>query len=161
MDKSRSASEKPSQLLNLTEPISHLMSRTPRRLPCTQAVMSLHTIWQQPHRPDPPDAAEYEPQSLTTYGVGLLTYQLWSPMSEVPCRTSTTRLLYSRKEAAYQLSISTRSLDYLIATREIAVRRNGKRILIPHGELVRYARADHYQPIRPQSAQPEAQAVAA
>jgi hypothetical protein len=77
---------------------------------------------------------------------------------EIPCRTSATRLLYSRKEAAYQLSISTRSLDYLIATREIAVRRNGKRILIPHGELVRYARADHFGAIRPQSVQPESQA---
>jgi hypothetical protein len=80
---------------------------------------------------------------------------------ETPCRTNNTRLLYSRREAAYQLSISVRSLDYLIATREIAVRRNGKRILVPHGELVRYARADHYQPIRPQSIQPEAQAQAA
>jgi hypothetical protein len=68
-------------------------------------------------------------------------------------------MLYSRVEAARQLSISTRSLDYLISTREIAVRRNGSRILIPHGELVRYARADHYQPIRPQSVQPEAQAA--
>jgi hypothetical protein len=73
--------------------------------------------------------------------------------SEVPCRTSTTRLLYSRKEASYQLSISTRSLDYLIATKQILVRRNGSRILVPHSELIRYARADHYQPIRPQSAQ--------
>jgi excisionase family DNA binding protein len=72
---------------------------------------------------------------------------------ETPCRQSNARLLYSRKEAAYQLSISTRAIDYLIATREIAVRRNGSRILIPHAELVRYARADHYQPIRPQSAQ--------
>jgi hypothetical protein len=76
-------------------------------------------------------------------------------MSETPCRTNTTRLLYSRKEAAYQLSISVRSLDYLISTREINVRRNGKRILVPHGELVRYARADHFGAIRPQSVQQE------
>jgi hypothetical protein len=69
--------------------------------------------------------------------------------------------LYSRREAAHQLSISIRSLDYLIATREIAVRRNGKRILVPHGELVRYARADHYGAIRPQSVQPEQEAQAA
>jgi excisionase family DNA binding protein len=71
--------------------------------------------------------------------------------------TVAPRMLYSRKEAARQLSISPRSLDYLIANREIAVRRNGSRILIPHNELVRYARADHYQPIRPVSAQSEAQ----
>ena len=79
--------------------------------------------------------------------------------SETPCRSSSARLLYSRKEAAYQLSISTRAIDYLIANREIAVRRNGSRILIPHAELIRYARADHFGAIRPVSAQPEAVAA--
>jgi hypothetical protein len=44
---------------------------------------------------------------------------------------SLSRLLYSRREAAHQLSISARSIDYLIETREINVRRNGKRILVP------------------------------
>jgi hypothetical protein len=62
-----------------------------------------------------------------------------------------TRMLYDRKEAARQLSTSIRSLDYIIGNREIAVRRIGKKILIPHGELVRYARADHYGPIRTQA----------
>src|ERR1700738_885275 len=61
------------------------------------------------------------------------------------------RMLYDRKEAARQLSISIRSLDYIIRNREIAVRRIGKKILIPHGELVRYARADHYGHIRTQA----------
>lgn len=84
---------------------------------------------------------------------------LWSPMPQsTPSQSTGTRLLYSRRDAAYQLSISVRSLDYLIATREIAVRRNGKRILIPHGELVRYARADHHQPIRPRY-QPDTKAA--
>jgi excisionase family DNA binding protein len=49
------------------------------------------------------------------------------------------RLLYSREEAAYQLSISVRSLDYMIAGRKIATQRMGTRILIPHAELVRLA----------------------
>lgn len=53
------------------------------------------------------------------------------------------RLLYSRAEAAYQLSISERALDYLIAKKELAVRRLGKKILVPHGELVRFSRMDH------------------
>jgi len=52
---------------------------------------------------------------------------------------TSTRLLYARKEAARQLSISIRSLDYLIAGRQIATRRIGSRILIPHEELVRLA----------------------
>ena len=53
------------------------------------------------------------------------------------------RLLYDRKAAALQLSISVRSLDYLIAKKELGVRRMGKKILIPRGELVRFARKDH------------------
>jgi hypothetical protein len=57
------------------------------------------------------------------------------------------RLLYSRSEAARQLSISVRSLDYLIANKTFQTRRIGKKVLIPHGELVRYARADHFEPV--------------
>ncbi len=53
------------------------------------------------------------------------------------------RMLYSRTEAAYQLCISARALDYLISKKELAVRRIGKKILVPHGELVRFARKDH------------------
>jgi hypothetical protein len=47
--------------------------------------------------------------------------------------------LYDRKEAARQISISVRSLDYLIAGKQISIRRIGSRILIPHAELVRLA----------------------
>jgi hypothetical protein len=57
------------------------------------------------------------------------------------------RLLYTRKEAARQLSICVRSLDYLIATKQLATRRLGKRVMIPHSELVRFARADHFEPM--------------
>lgn len=49
------------------------------------------------------------------------------------------RLLSSREEAAYQLSISVRALDYMIASKKIATQRIGSRILIPHTELVRLA----------------------
>ena len=52
--------------------------------------------------------------------------------------------MYDRKEAARQLSISVRSLDYLIAGKQLATRRLGKKVLIPHGELVRFSRADHF-----------------
>jgi hypothetical protein len=58
-----------------------------------------------------------------------------------------TRLLYDRKGAAQQLSISVRSLDYLIAGKQLGTRRIGKKVLIPHGELVRFARADHHGPV--------------
>lgn len=54
-----------------------------------------------------------------------------------------SRLLYDRKEAARQLSISVRSLDYLIAAKKLDTRRIGKKVLIPHGELVRFAKGNH------------------
>jgi hypothetical protein len=53
------------------------------------------------------------------------------------------RMLYDRKSAAVQLSISVRSLDYLIAAKRLATRRIGKKVLIPRGELLRFARGDH------------------
>jgi excisionase family DNA binding protein len=63
------------------------------------------------------------------------------------------RLLYSRKEAAYQLSISTRSLDYLIAEGRLNTRKIGGRILVPHDELLRFSRHDRMEPMRPDAPQ--------
>jgi hypothetical protein len=57
------------------------------------------------------------------------------------------RLLYDRKSAARQISLSVRSVDYLIANKRLGTRRVGKRIMIPHCELVRFARTDHFEPI--------------
>jgi hypothetical protein len=47
------------------------------------------------------------------------------------------RLLYDRKEAARQLSISPRSLDYIIAAKELDTRRIGRKVLVTHASLVR------------------------
>ena len=57
------------------------------------------------------------------------------------------RLLYDRKTAALQHSISIRSLDYLIANKRLATPRIGKKVLVPHGELVRFAAANHYDSV--------------
>ena len=62
-------------------------------------------------------------------------------------QTEGPRLLYSRKEAARQLSISIRTLDDLIAKKELIPRRIRRRVSIPHGVLVRFARTDHFGPI--------------
>jgi excisionase family DNA binding protein len=69
-----------------------------------------------------------------------------------------SRLLYDRKEAARQLSISVRSLDYLIANKQLGTRRLGKKVLIPHGELVRFASTNHYESVTPE---PRSQSTAA
>ena len=58
------------------------------------------------------------------------------------------RLLYSRKLAAQQLSLSVRALDYLIQQQKIATRRIGKKVLVHHTELARFARGNHTDPIR-------------
>lgn len=52
------------------------------------------------------------------------------------------RILYSREEAAEQLSICVSTLEQLIAQGELQVRRLGKRILIPRKELERLAGHD-------------------
>jgi len=59
--------------------------------------------------------------------------------------TPEDRLLVGRTEAAQLLSISKRSLDYLVANKHIAVRRIGARVLIPIADLKRYSRVDHPQ----------------
>jgi hypothetical protein len=53
------------------------------------------------------------------------------------------KLLYSRKDAAFALSVSVRSLDYLIANKQLATKKIGKKVMVSHGELVRFARSDH------------------
>jgi hypothetical protein len=58
---------------------------------------------------------------------------------------SVPKLLYSRKDAAFVLSISVRSLDYLVAQKRLAFRKIGKRILFAHNELVKFAKADHLE----------------
>jgi hypothetical protein len=62
------------------------------------------------------------------------------------------RLLYDRRAAALQLSISVRSLDYLIAGKKLGTRRIGKKVLVPRSELIRFARADHPEPVTPDTA---------
>ena len=52
-------------------------------------------------------------------------------------------LLYDRKTAARMLSISVGTLDRLVAKKLLRARRIGSRVLIPRGELLRFARADH------------------
>jgi excisionase family DNA binding protein len=50
------------------------------------------------------------------------------------------RILYSMKEAAASLSISLSTIEQLIAQGDLAVRRIGKRVLVPRTELEKLAR---------------------
>jgi excisionase family DNA binding protein len=53
------------------------------------------------------------------------------------------KLLVGREEAAVRLSLSVRSIDYLLADRQLKFRRIGGRVLIPISELERFAKMDH------------------
>lgn len=53
------------------------------------------------------------------------------------------KILVGRIEAAGMLSISCRALDYLVANKQLLIRRIGTRVLIPVSELRRFSRSDH------------------
>ena len=55
------------------------------------------------------------------------------------------KLLYSRKDAAYVLSISVRALDYLISRKQLNTRRLGRKVMVSQMEISRFAKADHYE----------------
>ena len=57
------------------------------------------------------------------------------------------RLLYDRKTAALMLSISVRSIDYIIAAKGLDTRRIGRKVLVTHASLVRFARGHHPAPL--------------
>ncbi len=52
-------------------------------------------------------------------------------------------LLVSKRDAAALLSLCLRSIDNLIAAKQLPCRRIGKRVLIPYTALVAFARRDH------------------
>ncbi|HUJ95785.1 MAG TPA: helix-turn-helix domain-containing protein [Terriglobales bacterium] len=51
-----------------------------------------------------------------------------------------SKLLYSKRQAAEILSLSLRTVDNLIATKRLVVRRIGKRVLVPKEALEELAR---------------------
>lgn len=65
---------------------------------------------------------------------------------------SVEKLLYSRRDTAEALSLSIRSIDYLITTGRLTARRVGAKILIPASAVRRFAREDHPDSVRSRSA---------
>jgi excisionase family DNA binding protein len=60
--------------------------------------------------------------------------------------TEQTPLLVSKRDAAALLSLCVRTVDNLIATKQLPARRVGRRVLIPYAALVQFARRDHLGP---------------
>ena len=53
------------------------------------------------------------------------------------------KILYTKREAAQLLSISLRSLDYLIVSQQLQTRRIGRRVLLHRDSIEQFARVDH------------------
>ena len=53
------------------------------------------------------------------------------------------RIFHGKRETAANLGISVRTLENLVAMREIKPRRIGRRVLFEVHEIVRFARRDH------------------
>lgn len=94
----------------------------------------------QPYAKKPPQGLRRDEWEAEHIVDGLINPQKHSALPELPIEE---RLLIDRKRAAQYLSLSQRSLDYLIANKQMAVRRIGGRVLIPLQELKRFAKADH------------------
>jgi hypothetical protein len=68
----------------------------------------------------------------------------WKAQQREPSKKSNARAKACGKlEAAGMLSISCRALDYLVANKQLLIRRIGTRVLIPLSELQRFSRSDH------------------
>jgi len=69
-----------------------------------------------------------------------------APRKKAPAAASVNpkdKLLVSQDEAAQLLSISWRSVEYLVATKKLTTRRIRTRALIPIEDVRRFARSDH------------------
>lgn len=58
------------------------------------------------------------------------------------------KLLYSKRDAAEALSLSVRSIDYLITTQRLPMRRVGGKVMIPATAVRRFAQEDHPERVR-------------
>lgn len=52
-------------------------------------------------------------------------------------------LLHTKQQAAFLLGVSLRTIDNLIAGKELLSRKIGRRVLIPYTALLAFTRLDH------------------
>jgi Helix-turn-helix domain len=63
--------------------------------------------------------------------------------------TDVQKLLVSKREAAFALSLSIRTIENLITRKELIARRVGRRTLVLASSLAAFARRDHASPSPP------------
>jgi len=57
-------------------------------------------------------------------------------------------LAVTKRRAAAELSVCVRTVDHLLATKQLSCRRVGRKVLIPFSSLVSFLRHDHPSPAR-------------
>ena len=67
---------------------------------------------------------------------------------------TTNKVLYTKREAAQLLSISVRSLDYLIVSHQLPTRRIGRRVLLHRDAIEQFASVDHNSIHEPETSNP-------
>jgi excisionase family DNA binding protein len=65
------------------------------------------------------------------------------PNESTPPRSANKPIAVNKREAAQLLGVSLRTIDRLIAIKELQVRRLGRRVLIPRSALESFLRRDH------------------
>lgn len=118
------------------EPSSALASGEP----CDHALVTSH----QPRVSEPPAPHDLKPQTPRQSIRKERSRKRKPPVqASVPVDS---KLLVSREEAASMVSLSVRSIDYLLASKQLPFRKIGTRTMIPVTELQRFARMNH--PVR-------------
>ena len=69
------------------------------------------------------------------------------------------RIFHGKRETAATLGISVRTLENLVAMREITPRRIGRRVLFEMREIERFARRDHRTKQKPDTDAPALEAA--
>jgi excisionase family DNA binding protein len=65
-----------------------------------------------------------------------------SPLAASQTAAFQFKLQYSREDAATLLGVSLRTMDRLIAMKQITVRRIGRRVLIPYSAMEQFIKRD-------------------
>jgi excisionase family DNA binding protein len=60
--------------------------------------------------------------------------------SEAP---AVQKLMFTRKETAYTLGVSTRSVDKLIKSKKLPSRQFGRKVMVSFDALVKFSKQDH------------------
>ncbi|TLF72876.1 helix-turn-helix domain-containing protein [Nocardia cyriacigeorgica] len=103
--------------------------------------------WVAKHIEKAPPLTEQQKQAIRTAFADLRRATAKAEVTEredrasIPRSVTSRRIRYTKAEAAYQLSISVRTIDRLREEGKLIARRDGSRIYFDHSELESYAKS--------------------